>query len=163
MLNWKGFERKTSWPNFKVLSQHSLEGSEENQAKRQSGYPVYGPRLDPEPRLTRDWTSGRQVYDPRQRQRIFPLVSVSSPALRPTQPPIQWVLGVLSLRSRGMTLTVHPHLTPRSRMSRSCTSSSPCRLHDGSGTALLYYLPPECEAGVSSNRPRRSVIFVIRT
>jgi hypothetical protein len=29
-------------------------------------------------------------------QRIFPLASVSRPALRPTQPPIQWVPGVLS-------------------------------------------------------------------
>jgi hypothetical protein len=29
-------------------------------------------------------------------QRIFPLVSVSRPALRPTQPPVQWVPGVLS-------------------------------------------------------------------
>jgi hypothetical protein len=31
-----------------------------------------------------------------QRQRIFPLVSVSSPAVRPTQPPVQCLLGVLS-------------------------------------------------------------------
>jgi hypothetical protein len=32
----------------------------------------------------------------RQGQRIFPLTSVSRPALRPTQPPVQWVPGVLS-------------------------------------------------------------------
>jgi hypothetical protein len=32
----------------------------------------------------------------RKRQRIFPLTSVSRPALRPTQPPVQWVPGVLS-------------------------------------------------------------------
>jgi hypothetical protein len=30
-----------------------------------------------------------------QGQRIFPLTSVSRPALRPTQPPVQWVPGVL--------------------------------------------------------------------
>jgi hypothetical protein len=29
-------------------------------------------------------------------QRIFPVTSVSRPALRPTQPPAQWVPGVLS-------------------------------------------------------------------
>jgi hypothetical protein len=33
--------------------------------------------------------------DPQQRQRIFPLASVYKPAQGPTQPPIQWVLGVL--------------------------------------------------------------------
>jgi hypothetical protein len=30
---------------------------------------------------------------------------------------------------RGVTLTTHPHLVPRSRMSRSYTSSPPKRLH----------------------------------
>jgi hypothetical protein len=34
--------------------------------------------------------------DPRRGQRIFPLTSVSRPALGPTQPPVQWVPGVLS-------------------------------------------------------------------
>jgi hypothetical protein len=31
----------------------------------------------------------------------FPLASVSRPALRPTQPPIQWVPGVLSPRGKA--------------------------------------------------------------
>jgi hypothetical protein len=46
--------------------------------------------------------------------------------------PVQWVLGVLSpgvKRGRGVTLTTHPHLVPRSRMGRSYTSSSHKRLH----------------------------------
>jgi hypothetical protein len=47
---------------------------------------------------------------------------------------------VLSLgvkRRRGMTLTTHPLLMSRSRMSRGYTSSSPSRLPGGSGIALL--------------------------
>jgi hypothetical protein len=30
MMNWKGFGRKWSWPNFKVLSRYSTGGTEEN-------------------------------------------------------------------------------------------------------------------------------------
>jgi hypothetical protein len=71
---------------------------------------------------------GRSGFDPRQRQRIFLLAPASRPALRPTQPPIQWVPEVLSpgvKRGRGVTLTTHPYLVPRLRMSRSYTSSPP--------------------------------------
>jgi hypothetical protein len=46
--------------------------------------------------LTTGWTTGRSGFDPRRGQRIFPLASVSRPALEPTQPPVQWVPGVLS-------------------------------------------------------------------
>jgi hypothetical protein len=56
----------------------------------------------------------------------FPLASVSIPALGPTQPPVQWVPWVLSSGlkpGRGVTLTTHPHLVPRPRMSRSYTTS----------------------------------------
>jgi hypothetical protein len=55
---------------------------------------------------------------------IFPVASVSRPALRLTQSLIQWVLEVLSQgvkRGRGVTLTTHPHLVPRSRINRSTT------------------------------------------
>jgi hypothetical protein len=58
--------------------------------------------------------------DPRQRKKDSSSTSVSRPAMGPTQPPAQWVPGVLSpgvKRGRGVTLTTQPHLVPRSRMS----------------------------------------------
>jgi hypothetical protein len=75
---------------------------------------------------------GSNLDDPWQVQRIFPLSSVSRPALGPTQPPAQWVPGVLSpgvKRGRGVMLTTHPHLVLRSRMSSSYSSSPPKRRH----------------------------------
>jgi hypothetical protein len=82
--------------------------------------------------------SGRLGFDHRQIQRIVPLASASTPFMRPTQPPNQWVLVVK--RGQGLTLTTHPHLVPRSGMSRSCTLSPPCRPHGGSGTILPKHL-----------------------
>jgi hypothetical protein len=64
---------------------------------------------------------------------------VSGLALGPTQPPVQWVSGVLSLgvkRGRGVTLTAYPHLVPRLCMSRSYTSSPLMHLRSCSGIAL---------------------------
>jgi hypothetical protein len=46
-------------------------------------------------------------------QRIFPSSLCIQTGSGPTQPPIQWVPGVLSQgvkRGRGVTLTTHPHL-----------------------------------------------------
>jgi hypothetical protein len=39
---------------------------------------------------------------------------LSRPALRPTQPPVQWVLGLSwGQGGRGVVLTIHPHLVLR--------------------------------------------------
>jgi hypothetical protein len=87
------------------------------------------------------WTTGRSGLNPRQGQRIFPLSSLSRQPLGPTQPPVQWVPGVLSpgvKRGRGVMLFTHPHLVPRSWMSRSYTSSPPSASMACRGTALLF-------------------------
>jgi hypothetical protein len=78
--------------------------------------------------LATDWTTGLSRFYLQQTQRIFPLISVSRPALGPTQPPVQWVPWVLSLgtkRGRVVALTTHPRLVPRSWMCTSYTTSPP--------------------------------------
>jgi hypothetical protein len=82
---------------------------------------------EPQSVLTTGWTTGRLRFDPRQRQRIFPLASVSIPALRSTQPPYNGYRGSFprGKSAAGAWRWRHPHLVPRSRMSRSYTSSPP--------------------------------------
>jgi hypothetical protein len=36
MMNWNGLERKSSWPNFKVLSRYSLGGTDEKHERSES-------------------------------------------------------------------------------------------------------------------------------
>jgi hypothetical protein len=84
--------------------------------------------------LTTDWKT--RVWIP-AKAKNFSLTSVSKPATRPTQPPIQWAPGAKG--GRGVTLTAHPHLVPRSRMSRRYTSSPAWRQNGGSRTALLSF------------------------
>jgi hypothetical protein len=77
---------------------------------------------------------------PGRDERIFPVASVSRPALGPTQPPVQLVPGVFSpgvKRGRGVTLTTHHHVVPRSWLSRSYTSFPPSASMACSRTALI--------------------------
>jgi hypothetical protein len=55
-----------------------------------------------------------------QRLGIFLFTTVSRPPLRPTQPPVQWVQGALSLRVMRprREATTHLHLVAWSRMRR---------------------------------------------
>jgi hypothetical protein len=60
-----------------------------------------------------DWGFGSQ-----QGLGIFVFTTASKPALGPTQPPIQWVPGAISLvvKRGGVRLTTHLQLVPRPRM-----------------------------------------------
>jgi hypothetical protein len=59
------------------------------------------------------WTIGVLGFDSRRGLENFLFTTASRTALGPTQPPIQWVTGALSL---GVKLTTHINLVPRSRM-----------------------------------------------
>jgi hypothetical protein len=91
--------------------------------------------------LTMDWTTGRSGFDPRQGQRIFSsnlCVQTGSGAH-----PASCTVGTGgslpgTKRGSGVTLITHPHLGPRSRMSRSYTSSPPSAAMACSGTLYLY-------------------------
>jgi len=68
------------------------------------------------------WTIVRPGFDPRQRQRTFTLASMTRPHMKHTQPPVQWVPGVIckglsaakAWRWRGSSVTVknEQELTP---------------------------------------------------
>jgi hypothetical protein len=85
--------------------------------------------------------AGRSGFDLRQRQRIFLLAAASRPALGPSQPPVQWIPGVLSpgVKRPGRDADHSPHLVPRLSRNRSYTSSPPCASMACSGITSLFF------------------------
>jgi hypothetical protein len=63
------------------------------------------------------WTIGVLGFDSRRGLGIFLFTTTSRTALGPTQPPIQWVPGALSLgvKRLGREAEHSPHLEPRSK------------------------------------------------
>jgi hypothetical protein len=94
--------------------------------------------------LTTDWTTWRSVFDPRQKQnRFFPLAScvqTGSGAYPASCPMGTGGLFPGVKRGRGVTLTAHPHLVPRSRMSRSYTLSATKRLPGVEWDCFTFYM-----------------------
>jgi hypothetical protein len=68
---------------------------------------------------------------------IFFTSKMSRLALGPTQYPIQWLMGVLSLKvgQQGMKLTTHIHLVPKSRI--------------GGDKSHLPYMPSKHALGIT--------------
>jgi hypothetical protein len=82
--------------------------------------------------IVSDYIPGDRGFDPRQGQMIFPVACVQTGSdAHPASCTVDtWGPFLGAKRSRGVTLTIHPHLVPRSRMSRSYTSS-PSKRHRG--------------------------------
>jgi hypothetical protein len=70
-------------------------------------------------------------FESRQGLEIFIFTTVSRPVLGRTQPPIQWVLGALSLGVKlpGREADHSPSSSAEVKNERSYTSTPPLRLH----------------------------------
>jgi hypothetical protein len=87
--------------------------------------------------------TGRPGFDPRQRQRIFPLTCASRPALGPTQPPVQWVPGGSFPGGKGRPGRDADHSPPSSaevKKEQELYLQSPrCASMERNGTALPFF------------------------
>jgi hypothetical protein len=89
-------------------------------------------------------TTGRPGFDPRQRQTILPLASVCRPALKPTQPPINWVPGVLSPGvNSGHIVTLTTQIQIQIQKFKFTPFSAEVKNEE------LYSSPPWCQYGVA--------------
>jgi hypothetical protein len=78
-----------------------------------------------------DYGSDDQWFDSRQRLGIFPFTTVSTPALEPIQPPIQWVPEFLSLVVKRPECEAYhsPPSTAEVKNAWRYNSTPPTRLH----------------------------------
>jgi hypothetical protein len=109
------------------------------------------------------WLRAGRGSIPGRGERIFPLASVSRPALGPTQPSVQWVPGGACPGGKarpGRDPDHSPHLLPRSRMSRSCTPLPPSAFVVCSGTALAFVISVH---GVTAQGTDTGLIIAVRS
>jgi hypothetical protein len=91
--------------------------------------------------LARGWTTGWSGFDPRKRRKDFPssLCVQTGSGAHQASCPVGTGGPFRGAKARpGRDADHSPHLVPRSRMSRSYTSSSPKRLVVCNGTALAF-------------------------
>jgi hypothetical protein len=129
-MKWKGFGRKRSLPNFKVSSRHSPGWTEK---PRKISIRIAG-RWDGDfnrrPPEYVDQLSQYELYGLWWTTLVISML-IMLRILYFTFPGVK--------RGRGVTLTTHPHLVPRSWMSRSYASSPPSVSMACSGTALRCF------------------------
>jgi hypothetical protein len=114
-MNWKGFGRKWSWPNFKALSRHLPGGSKENHkifredTRSQSQYLNPGPpEYEVRALTTRPWSSvWRPTHVAPNDQMLFHTKHMSEATCPCCKFADVWVL--ISLISWYFTTPVHIH------------------------------------------------------
>jgi hypothetical protein len=103
--------------------------------------------------LATGWTTGRSRFDPRQRRKDFfsNLCVQTGSGANPPSSTMGTGGPVPGTKARpGCDADHLPHLVPRSRMSRSYTSSPPSAFLACSGTALAFYYESEGVRGTPS-------------
>jgi hypothetical protein len=150
VINWKGFGRKRSWRNFKVLFRHSR-----SRVSSDSIVSDYG--LDDRAIEVRSPAGAKDFY-------CSLCVQICSGAH-----PASFTMGTGGpfagvKRGRGVTLTTHPHLVPRSRISRSYTSSPPPQATPWRVAGLLYPTftgPRTLKVLLINAKFRTAIMFII--